>query len=117
MCASYLTHMEKLRMGIGAIPVCPGIPFNCLVSNLKDLLGFVKELEAQGIKFVSLTDQMDTPSSMRRLVFQIFGALVEYERGLIREPALPGPSCWTVGCPLPISAERWAKVAIPSSVI
>ncbi len=30
MYASYLTHIAKLRKGIGAIPVCPGIPFNCV---------------------------------------------------------------------------------------
>lgn len=53
--------------------------------NLQDLLGFVNDLEAQDIQFVSLTEQMDTTSPMGKLVFQMFGALAEYERSLIRE--------------------------------
>ena len=57
---------------------------------LQDLLGFVNALDVQGIRFVSLTEQMDTTTPTGRLVFQIFGALVEYERGLIRERALTG---------------------------
>ena len=58
-----------------------------------DLLGFVNALNAQGFQFVSLTEQMNTTTTMGRLVFQIFGALAEYERGLIRERARrrPGP--------------------------
>ena len=58
--------------------------------NLKDLLTFVNDLEAQGVQFISLTWNMDTTTTMGRLLFQIFGALAEYERGLIRERALAG---------------------------
>ena len=58
--------------------------------NLKDLLGLVNVLEAQGVQSVSLTEQMDTATTMGRLVFPMFGALAEYERGLIREPPQPG---------------------------
>ena len=61
-------------------------------TDLKDLLGFVNDLEVQGVQFVSLTEQMDTTTPTGRLVFQIFGALAEYGRGPIRERALAG-SC------------------------
>ena len=56
----------------------------------QDLLGFLNALDAQGIQFVSLTEQMDTTTPTGRLVFQIFGVLAEYERDLIRERALAG---------------------------
>ena len=50
--------------------------------NLRDLLTFVGDLEGDGLEFVSLTEQMDTTTTMGRLVFQFFGALVEYGRSL-----------------------------------
>jgi len=52
--------------------------------NLRDLLTFVSDLEGDGIEVVSLTEQMDT-TTMCWLVFQIFGALAEYERNSISE--------------------------------
>ena len=58
--------------------------------NLQDLLGFVNALDAQGIQFVSLTERMNTTIPTGHRVFQIFGALAEYERGLIRERPLTG---------------------------
>lgn len=58
--------------------------------NLKDVLGLVNVREAQGLQFVSLTEQMDTATMMGRLVFQMFGASAEYERVLIREQPLAG---------------------------
>ena len=48
----------------------------------------MNELEAQGIQFVSLTENMEAKTPTGRLEFQIFGALAEYERGLNRERAL-----------------------------
>ena len=56
--------------------------------TLRDLLAFVGVLEAQGVQFVSLTEQKDTTTPMGKLVFQMFGALAEYEQGLIREGVL-----------------------------
>ena len=57
--------------------------------NLRDLLTFVSDLGGDGIEFMSLTEQMDT-TTMGRLVFQIFGALAEYERSLISERTRAG---------------------------
>lgn len=57
--------------------------------NLRDLLTFVSDLEGDGIEFASLTEQLDT-TTMGRLVFQIFGALAEYERSLISERTKAG---------------------------
>ena len=58
--------------------------------NLQDLIGFVDDLKHEEVQFASLTEQMDTATTMGRLIFQIFGALAEYERALIRERAEAG---------------------------
>lgn len=42
-------------------------------------------MEQKGIGFQSLQEGMDTTTSGGKLVFQIFGALAEFERNLIKE--------------------------------
>ena len=58
--------------------------------NLQDLISFVDGLKKQDVQFTSLMEQMDTATHTGQLVFHIFGALAEYERGLIRERAEAG---------------------------
>jgi len=53
--------------------------------SLKHLIATVEDLEAKGIGFASLQEGFDTTTSGGKLVFQIFGALAEFERNLIRE--------------------------------
>ena len=53
--------------------------------SLKHLIEVVEGLEEQGTGFISLQEGFDTTTSGGRLVFQIFGALAEFERNLIRE--------------------------------
>ena len=48
--------------------------------NLRNLLGFVNQLEERGVQFASVTERLDTSNSMGWLVFRIFGALAEFER-------------------------------------
>jgi DNA invertase Pin-like site-specific DNA recombinase len=47
-------------------------------------------LDARGIGFKSLSEQIDTTTSGGKLVFHIFGALAEFERELIRERTRAG---------------------------
>lgn len=61
-----------------------------LARSLKQLIETVKALEDRGIGFRSLTEAIDTTTAGGRLVFQIFGALAEFERGLIRERTRAG---------------------------
>lgn len=56
-----------------------------LARSLKQLIETVEMLDERGIGFRSLTEAIDTTSAGGRLVFQIFGALAEFERALIRE--------------------------------
>lgn len=53
--------------------------------NLADLIGIVTNLEARGIGFESITEQINTASTSGKLVFHLFAALAEFERNLIRE--------------------------------
>lgn len=58
--------------------------------NLKHLIDTVDELNHKNIGFRSLTESIDTTTSAGKLVFTIFGALAEFERGIIRERTLAG---------------------------
>ena len=58
--------------------------------TLSHLISTVYELGARGVGFRSLTEAIDTTSSTGNLVFQIFGAIAEFERNLIRERAQAG---------------------------
>ena len=47
-------------------------------------------LEARGVGFRSLTESMDTTTSGGRLIFHVFGALAEFERGVARDRTIAG---------------------------
>jgi len=58
--------------------------------NLSDLVQIVSNLEKDGIKFRSVTENIDTGSPTGKLQFHVFAALAEYERSLIRERTRAG---------------------------
>jgi DNA invertase Pin-like site-specific DNA recombinase len=58
--------------------------------SLKHLIEVVQALDAAGIGFRSLQENLDTTTSGGRLVFHVFGALAEFERDLIRERTQAG---------------------------
>ena len=58
--------------------------------SLKHLIETVTSLKEQGISFKSLTEHIDTSTATGTLVFQIFGALAEFERNLIKERTVAG---------------------------
>jgi len=53
--------------------------------SLKHLIEVVAVLNERKVGFKSLTEGFDTTSNGGKLVFHIFGALAEFERGIIRE--------------------------------
>ncbi len=61
-----------------------------LARSLKQLIETVEMLEREGAHLRSLTEQIDTSTAGGRLIFHVFGALAEFERGLIQERTLAG---------------------------
>jgi DNA invertase Pin-like site-specific DNA recombinase len=58
--------------------------------SLKHLVITLADLESLGIAFVSLRDGFDLSTPSGRLMFQIIGAMGEFERNLIRERVKAG---------------------------
>lgn len=58
--------------------------------NLQDLIRIVNDLEERGVKFKSLKESIDTGDPAGKLVFHLFAALAEFERGLVRERTMAG---------------------------
>lgn len=58
--------------------------------SLPHLLDIVAGLRGKGVAFRSLTEGMNTDTPHGELLFQIFGALAQYERALTRERVQAG---------------------------
>jgi DNA invertase Pin-like site-specific DNA recombinase len=58
--------------------------------SLRDLITMLDALRAQGIKFRSLTEHIDTETPAGRAMWQIIGVLAELERSLIAERTRAG---------------------------
>lgn len=58
--------------------------------SLRHLVNVVMDLRDRGIGFKSLTEGMDTSTNQGRMVFGIFAALADFERGLIIERTMAG---------------------------
>src|SRR5512142_3104082 len=58
--------------------------------SLRHLIDTITALQARGIGFRSLQEQIDTTTSGGKLIFHVFGALAEFERDLIRERTQAG---------------------------
>ncbi|SFN31069.1 Site-specific DNA recombinase [Nitrosospira briensis] len=56
-----------------------------LARSMKQLIETVEDFEVRGIGLKSLQDPIDTSSPSGKLVFHIFSALAEFERGVIRD--------------------------------
>ena len=60
--------------------------------SLKHLVELAEELSQRGIGLKSLNDPIDTTTAQGKLVFNIFAALAEFERGIISERTNAGLS-------------------------
>jgi DNA invertase Pin-like site-specific DNA recombinase len=58
--------------------------------NLKHLITLLEELQALGVKFVSLAEGIDVTTPAGKLQMHILGAIAEFERERIRERMLAG---------------------------
>jgi DNA invertase Pin-like site-specific DNA recombinase len=58
--------------------------------SLKHLVNALADLDSCGIAFVSFRDNLDLSTPSGRLMFQIIGAMAEFERSLIQERVRAG---------------------------
>ena len=58
--------------------------------SLAKLIALIADFDQKGFGFRSLREQIDTTTPAGRLIFQIFGALAEFERARIHERTLAG---------------------------
>ncbi|HWC15537.1 MAG TPA: recombinase family protein, partial [Terriglobales bacterium] len=58
--------------------------------SLRHLVNAIADLEHYGVSFVSLKDNIDLSTPSGRLMFQVIGAMAEFERELIRERVKSG---------------------------
>jgi DNA invertase Pin-like site-specific DNA recombinase len=82
-----------------------------LARSLAQLIDTIDTLHKLGCAFRSLTESIDTSTAGGRLTFHIFGALAEFERGIIRERTIAGLKAARAqgrrgGRPTVMSAER-----------
>ena len=91
--------------------------------SLKHLVNALAELNAYGVAFVSLRDNLDLSTPSGRLMFQIIGAMAEFERSLIQERISAGLrnaklKGKTLGRPpLTLDRERIARLRVSGASI
>jgi len=61
-----------------------------LSRSLKDLINTLDELGSLGIDFVSYDNHLDTSTPTGKLVFQVVGAVAEFEKDIIRDRVVAG---------------------------
>src|SRR5713101_6336910 len=64
--------------------------FDRFARSLKHLIESLDEFSALGIDFISLTEGIDTTTSVGQLLFHIVGAVAQFERDLIAERVRAG---------------------------
>ena len=83
-------ELEQCRKALRAGDTLVVWRLDRLGRSLPDLVQIVGDLEQRGVGFESLTEKIETGSAAGKLVFHIFAALAEFERGLIRERTQAG---------------------------
>lgn len=61
-----------------------------MARSLADLLAILERIEQAGASFKSITEPIETNTSVGRLLMQMVGAFAEFERNLIRERTAAG---------------------------
>ena len=82
-----------------------------LSRSLKDLINTLDELGICGVDFVSYDNNLDTSTPTGKLVFQIVGAVAEFEKDIIRERVVAGLSAAR------IKGKRLGRPPIPQGVL
>lgn len=83
-------ELEQCRKALRAGDTLVVWRLDRLGRSLPDLVHVVNDLEQRGVGFESLTEKIETSSAAGKLIFHVFAALAEFERGLIRERTYAG---------------------------
>lgn len=83
-------ELEQCRKALRAGDTLVVWRLDRLGRSLPDLVQIVADLEQRSVGFGSLTEKIETGSAAGKLVFHVFAALAEFERGLIRERTQAG---------------------------
>lgn len=78
-------ELEQCRKALRAGDTLVVWRLDRLGRSLPDLVQIVTDLEQRGVGFESLTEKIETGSAAGKLIFHVFAAPAEFERGLIRE--------------------------------
>lgn len=78
--------------------------FDRLGRSLLDLITQIQKLTERGVKFRSLTEGFDTSTPLGVMQMNLFGAIAQYERDMIRERTLAGMAA---------ARQRGAKFGAP----
>jgi DNA invertase Pin-like site-specific DNA recombinase len=116
-------QLDKCLAGLRAGDVFVVWKLDRLGRSLQHLIEVVTSLHDREVGFKSITEGMDTSTNQGRLVFHMFGALAEFERGLIIERTLAGlKAARTRGViggrqpALTVESARFAKSAVTSGM-
>lgn len=74
--------------------------------SLKQLINALAEMEAFGVAFVSLRDNLDLSTPSGCLMFQIFGACQTLEQPRLKENLRVRAACWPVFLPVQLSTQH-----------
>ncbi len=77
--------LERLRLGHPG-----GVALDRLGRSLRYLIDTVTALDERGVGFCSLRKSIDTTTAGGRLVLDLFGALAQFEREIIRDRTWTG---------------------------
>lgn len=81
---------QACNRGLGAGDTLTVVRIDRLGRSLADLVSTLDSLAARGVHFRSLTEGIDTSTSLGTLFYQLAAAFAEYERALIRERTCAG---------------------------
>jgi DNA invertase Pin-like site-specific DNA recombinase len=95
-------RLEKVKLAVSSVGECGKSTF--CTTNLErkpkkisvdtgyfsDLIAMLDDLKERGVKFRSLTEQIDTETPTGRAMWQMIGVLAELERSLISERTRAG---------------------------
>ena len=82
-----------------------------LARDMDDLLRILRQLDAAGVSFKSLTEGFDTSTSVGKLLIHVLAALVQFERDRVveRTRAGVGPRGGKIGQPAKIVGKKYER--------